>query len=749
MKTRILSILALLLMAVTGAWAQTYTVTFSGACMSSLNKAFNNVTMPYSFSEVNGLNLSPWNVIADEGTKYTNVYVSSGGEGKVSVSYNLVNMTITISGAFEGTATIHCEGDNEISRNVYVTCVENRNVTGITLSQTEAAMTVGGDALTLTATVAPDNAADKTVTWTTSDASVATVADGVVTAVGAGIATITATATNGTDDTSDDFSATCTVTVTESAAAIFAIDTDGTTQNFGSVEADATAQKTFTVTNNGNATLNVSFAATGDFTVTDPASSRKFYLTDNFGWSTGYAYAWDSKGKALLGEWPGTACGNTTNDYDETMFVVTVPSNAAGVIVNNGNGEQTVDITNFTQGYWMNGSKDGSGHYTVEGYEGGSEETPAVLTVAAGESETFTVTMNTATLGSKSGNITLSFDAKNATSFTIPCTGEVAAPTTYIVAGNNAEIFGIPWYGTYEANKMTKGGDGKYTKTYNVEDAFSDIQLKVVKDGEDWIGDETGNNVTFSMKQAGSFTVTLDPNANPVYVTVTGDNVVLANTEYAINYATGMQNGTVTGPDTAKEDDEVTLTITPAAGYVLESISVTGVTTENAVEVTDGKFTMPAEDVNVIATFKLVTYAITLAETDDNSTTLSENNGKLANVTLTRTLQTGGWNTFAAPFSTETPSGWTVKVLSSSAFDSSTGELTLTFDNASSIEAGKPYLVKVTANVENPTFNGVTISNTTTTTETEAVNFVPTLGKELVTGDGTNASDATSFFSLK
>jgi len=185
---------------------------------------------------------------------------------------------------------------------------------------------------------------------------------------------------------------------------------------------------------------------------------------------------------------------------------------------------------------------------------------------------------------------------------------------TYIVAGNNSEIFGIPWDGTYEANKMTKGGDGKYTKTYNVEDAFSDIELKVVKDGEDWIGDETGFNVTFSMKQAGSFTVTLDPNANPVYVTVTGDNVVFADTEYAINYATGMQNGTVTGPDTAKEDDEVTLTITPAAGYVLESISVTGVTTENAVEVTDGKFTMPAEDVNVIATFKSVTYSITVKE---------------------------------------------------------------------------------------------------------------------------------------
>ena len=76
-------------------------------------------------------------------------------------------------------------------------------------------MTVGGETLTLTATVAPDDATDKTVTWTSSDPTVATVANGVVTAVAAGTATITATATNGTDDTTDDKTATCTITVTD------------------------------------------------------------------------------------------------------------------------------------------------------------------------------------------------------------------------------------------------------------------------------------------------------------------------------------------------------------------------------------------------------------------------------------------------------------------------------------------------------------------------------------------------------
>jgi|GEM_PF-6396185 len=427
--------------------------------LANVNVGISCIVVYYDYTAVTGVTLSQTEasmIVGGETLTLTPTFTPSDASIKTvtwttsdaSVA-TVANGVVTAVGA--GTATITATATNgtaDTSDDKTATCtvtVSYVNVSGVTLSQTEAAMTIGGDALTLTATVAPSNASNKTVTWTTSDASVATVANGIVTAVAAGTATITATATNGTADTSDDQTATCTVTVTEPAAAIFAIDTDGTTQDFGSVEVDATAQKTFTVTNNGNATLNVSFAATGDFTVTDPASSRKFYLTDNFGWGTGYAYAWDSKGKALLGEWPGTACGNTINDYGETMFVVTVPSNAAGVIVNNGNGEQTVDITNFTQGYWMNGSKDGSGHYTVEGYEGGSEETPAVLTVAAGESETFTVTMNTATLGSKSGNITLSFDAKNATSFTIPCTGETVSNPT--VTAND-------------------GGDGNYWSTY-------------------------------------------------------------------------------------------------------------------------------------------------------------------------------------------------------------------------------------------------------------------------------------------
>ena len=104
----------------------------------------------------------------------------------------------------------HMNGVTSIEVYGYANTVD---VNGLSLEPSTASIPVGGEPLTLTPTVSPENATDKTVTWTTSDASVATVADGVVTAVAAGTATITATATNGTGDTSDDKTATCTVTV--------------------------------------------------------------------------------------------------------------------------------------------------------------------------------------------------------------------------------------------------------------------------------------------------------------------------------------------------------------------------------------------------------------------------------------------------------------------------------------------------------------------------------------------------------
>ncbi len=209
-----------------------------------------------------------------------------------------------------------------------------------------------------------------------------------------------------------------------------------------------------------------------------------------------------------------------------------------------------------------------------------------------------------------------------------------------------------------------------------------------------------------------------------------------------------------TARTTAEAGEMVAITITPEEGYSAKDVTARAYTTWEAanarrlapgllddIAVTkdnDGTwtFTMPEANVLVEASYtKNVQDAVlTLSETTDNAETISTADGKVYDVALTRTLQAGGWNTFCAPFSTATPSGWTVKELTSSELNSTTGELTLNFGNAASIEAGKPYLVKVDANVANPTFNGVTISSTTTTTETTAVDFVPVMNPTNLTG---------------
>lgn len=90
-------------------------------------------------------------------------------------------------------------------------------ISSLTLDNTSITIEEG-KTFTLTATVAPDNATDKTVSWTTSDAAVATVSDGVVFAIKEGEATITATA--------GEKSTECTVTVKPILFTV-TFDTDG------------------------------------------------------------------------------------------------------------------------------------------------------------------------------------------------------------------------------------------------------------------------------------------------------------------------------------------------------------------------------------------------------------------------------------------------------------------------------------------------------------------------------------------
>lgn len=103
-----------------------------------------------------------------------------------------------------GTATITAESVNGIKGTCVITVTDAKiPATAVTLSKTELDLDVNASA-TITATVTPADTTD-TVVWTSSDATVATVTGGKITAVKAGTATITATA--------GEVSAKCVVTV--------------------------------------------------------------------------------------------------------------------------------------------------------------------------------------------------------------------------------------------------------------------------------------------------------------------------------------------------------------------------------------------------------------------------------------------------------------------------------------------------------------------------------------------------------
>ena len=86
---------------------------------------------------------------------------------------------------------------------------EPTKVSSIGLSETEATMEVGEE-LTLTASILPDNANNKSVNWTSDNTDVATVVDGVITAVSPGECNITCASTDGSN-----VSAVCHIVVNE------------------------------------------------------------------------------------------------------------------------------------------------------------------------------------------------------------------------------------------------------------------------------------------------------------------------------------------------------------------------------------------------------------------------------------------------------------------------------------------------------------------------------------------------------
>ena len=233
------------------------------------------------------LNPTSLNIKVGETSSITSAISPASATNK-TITWSSSNPSVaTVSGGIvkgikEGSATITATSSNGKTATCNVTVTKTQttvNVSSIILGKTSLEIKVG-DSSTLTTTISPSNATDKTITWTSSNTSVATVNNGVVTGKSVGTATITAKSNNGK-------TATCTVTVKEVAVTGVSLDKTSasikvgeTTTVVASISPSNAADKTVTWTSDKPSVATVSGGvitgkSAGSATITATSSNGK------------------------------------------------------------------------------------------------------------------------------------------------------------------------------------------------------------------------------------------------------------------------------------------------------------------------------------------------------------------------------------------------------------------------------------------------------------------------------------------
>ena len=269
-----------------------------------------NGTYIYAFIPVTSVTLAPETLSIEEGktaeltatispaNATTQQHSWASENGKIAKAYGKTLNTAKVTAIGVGKTTItYTIGGKEASCEVTVT-PRTISVESITLNKPQLSL-VKGATETLTATVLPTTATDKTVIWESSDTAVATVKDGIVTAVAAGNATITAKAGEKT--------ATCAVTVTNPS-------NSGSSSGGGGSSTPRYAVTVPDKTENGSLSVSSKNAKRGsDVTVT--ATPDKGYEVDDI-------VAKDAKGNKL-----------TLKDNGDGTYTFTMPASKVTVTV--------------------------------------------------------------------------------------------------------------------------------------------------------------------------------------------------------------------------------------------------------------------------------------------------------------------------------------------------------------------------------------------------------------------------------
>lgn len=500
-----------------------------------------------------------WSVVAGTGTASISAGVLTGGNVG----------TVTVKAHQDATGG-YCAQDAEQAFTVLSTTV---NVTGVTVDPTSKAIVVG-ETFTITPTVAPNNATNKNVNWTSANSGIASVSSGTVTGVAAGgPVNITCTTQDGS------FTANCATTVYGVTLQAKADDGNGGLENIGVGGPGAPTRSGTTITaaaNAGNYVFKewqidnaaVASTTTSPTTISNPTNSvtvtAVYYKPINVTWKVGDGnasggtaqVAYNTKITTLptspddddLGNcatkfmgWSATDIGSTpavsapsdlfTSASDAGVTALTSDQTYHAVFASvTSAGVDPTSITSFATGtyYFVAVNLAGDTYYAMTGTSNSS---------LTGTDITSNVTVN--------GNGTITIDPTGLTSsneYTLSGTSDAAYVTTSgsaAVNGNSGSTsFGQnAWSTTITSGRFNFAYSSRSmalrTQTNTVNNySNSNLSTSGYTDGYWWlipVGDpaEYGDYVTKCCTQPLAPTVTVTPagtTATVTWTTVTGNN---------------------------------------------------------------------------------------------------------------------------------------------------------------------------------------------------------------------------------
>lgn len=389
-------------------------------------------------------------------------------------------------------------------------------VTGISVSPANMSLYVG-ETGNLTAAVSPTNADNMSVTWSSSNPSVATVSNGTVMALAPGTATLTAKTVDG------GYTATCNLTVSNKTFTItpasktiyigesFSITSSGSPSPYPSWNTSNTLIASVSggmVTGNSAGTATISAIANGItrtcyVTVIDPV----VYVTSvSLDKSSMTLTAGGSIGSLTATVNPSNATNKSVIWSSSNSFVANV--NSSGVVSPLGVGSCTITVTT------IDGGKTAACSVTVNPATiavTGVSISPENLSLDEGQNATLSATVNP----SNASNKTVTWSTSNSSIATVDANGKVVA----ISAGT--------------ATITVRTNDGGYTSNCNVT-VYKVVNLyfyfyRVAK-----LGYKGGGENYWYLNE---------PMNDDVYVKATGGNNISGSISYTINWAYSSASG--------------------------------------------------------------------------------------------------------------------------------------------------------------------------------------------------------------